>query len=189
VPHISERSSIVTARLRLRPMTLDDTTQMHQLCAERGLRRMLWGHRGFGRDEVAAVIERSVELYEHGGEGLWCVYQRDEDQLIGFCGLWRSAELDDPYLVFGLSSFQSRRGYAAEMLRAFVRHLLVDQGRPRVLFRPRDDSMCRLAASLGFHPDPRAAGKRLYAAGPESLAGAGCGYRLVRSPQPLLRES
>ena len=71
---------------------------------------------------VDAWFERMRARYRDDGFGLWAVTRRDDDAMIGQCGLTRQRILDEDVLEVGYLFLRShwRRGYATEAARALV---------------------------------------------------------------------
>jgi RimJ/RimL family protein N-acetyltransferase len=154
--------------------------------------RSIWGAGAeVPRAQSLAVIERSLELFAERGAGLWCAFSRQEDVLVGFCGIWFLEPPAEPQLVFGVGSAHARRGYALEMICAVLNYAFDHLGIERVLVEVSNRRTRRLLHSLGLS----FAGNLVihgveapyYRAERGALASGRVAYRLSRMPQPLLR--
>ncbi len=74
---------IETARLRLRPFSLNDVDALHRLWTEPEVRRYLWDGEVIPRERVESLINTSIISFEDHGFGLWAVLRREEESLIG----------------------------------------------------------------------------------------------------------
>jgi RimJ/RimL family protein N-acetyltransferase len=113
---------IETARLRLRPCTFDDVSDLHRLWTEPGVRRYLWDDEVIPRERVQAIIETSLASFKAHGYGLWAVISRAEEALIGFCGFWFFHEPRKLELLYGLAPTHWNRGLATEAATAMMRY-------------------------------------------------------------------
>jgi len=191
VRHICEASAVDTARLRLRPMTIDDAPGVHALWTEPAMLRRVWEADEVDFAQTLAVVERSIEFFDSRRAGLWCAFLREEDLLIGFGGFWFVDEIVEPALVYGISSLHGHRGLAPEMLRALLRHAFADLGFARVVTNP-DARTLPTVQKLGFVPDRTAvvagAPVELHGLDVSLLRDEGAPYRLVTAPQPVVTE-
>ncbi|MDQ3803633.1 MAG: GNAT family N-acetyltransferase [Acidobacteriota bacterium] len=115
-------SSFETERLRLRPLTPDDTDELHRLWTEPGVRRYLWDGEVIARARVRAMIEASVASFEARGFGLWAVLPRAAEALVGFCGFWFFHEPPRLELLYGIAPACWNRGLATEAAVAMLRY-------------------------------------------------------------------
>ena len=113
---------IETARLRLRPLTADDVDDLHRLWIDRDVRRYLWDDEVIPRERVAAIIDQSRASFETTGIGLWAVFLRGEDALIGFCGFWFFHDPPQLQLLYGIAPAYWNRGLATEVAVAMMRY-------------------------------------------------------------------
>jgi ribosomal-protein-alanine N-acetyltransferase len=111
---------IETARLRLRPFTLDDVSDLHRLWIEPGVRQYLWDDEVIPRERVQAIIETSLAQFDAHGYGLWAVISRPEDALIGFCGFWFFHEPRKLELLYGITAQHWNKGLATEAATAMM---------------------------------------------------------------------
>jgi RimJ/RimL family protein N-acetyltransferase len=108
-----------TARLRLRPYTLDDLEPLRAVFADASARRFypLMGE----AERLAHWINWNLANYERDGFGLWALERLDKPgHLIGDCGLtWQDVE-GRKELEIGWHLVESERGfgYATEAARA-----------------------------------------------------------------------
>jgi RimJ/RimL family protein N-acetyltransferase len=187
VSYIGEADSIDAARVRLRPMKLEDAPHVHRLWAERAMLRHLWSSDYVSFEQSLAVIERSIESFAIRRAGLWCAYPHDEDLLIGFGGFWFMPQRGEPELVFGVAAARRRLGLGREIVRAVVRHGFDALGYPRILIDVPHARILDLVVRLGFTPQrPDAGAVQLYCLERGSFRDDGSAYRRLPGPQPLV---
>ena len=110
---------LTTARLVLRPTSLDDVDALHQLWTDPDVRRYLW-------DDVIISRERAEETVREmlasvaGQLGLWVAMERESNELAGFCALIRREGEEDPELMYGLTPRFWGRGLATEASHALL---------------------------------------------------------------------
>jgi RimJ/RimL family protein N-acetyltransferase len=130
---MARTGAILTARLRQRPYREDDLDALWRLWTNADVRRYLWDDEVITRETAAATMRDSIASTGAQGFGHWAVTWRDEDALIGFCGL-RSRE-DAPSeveLIYGLEPALWRRGLITEAARAWLRYAFETLQRTRV---------------------------------------------------------
>lgn len=115
-------SRIETARLRLRPFTLDDVDDLHRLWTEPGVRQYLWDDEEIPPQRVESIIETSIASFAAKGFGLWAVLPEAEDRLIGFCGFWFFHEPPRLELLYGMATAYWNKGLATEAALAMMRY-------------------------------------------------------------------
>lgn len=113
---------IGTARLRLRPLQLDDVDDLHRLWTEPGVRQYLWDNEVIPRERTKSIIETSLASFETQRFGLWAVLPEAEAALIGFCGFWFFHEPPKLELLYGIAPAYWNRGLASEAAEAMMRY-------------------------------------------------------------------
>lgn len=114
--------TIETGRLLLRPFSLVDVDDLHQLWIEPGVRRYLWDDEVIPREQAASIVEKSLALFEAQGFGLWAVFLRAEEVLIGFCGFWFFHEPPKLELLYGIAPAYWNTGFATEVARVMMKY-------------------------------------------------------------------
>ena len=104
-----------TARLRLRPATLDDLDTW--LAISRDAEQAWWGEPRSKIDAARANIEKQLTSQEHHGFSLWSVELRTSGAMIGLTGLQHLA--DGPEIEVGYRFLRDYwgNGYATELPR------------------------------------------------------------------------
>ncbi|MBO0860334.1 MAG: GNAT family N-acetyltransferase [Chloracidobacterium sp.] len=102
-----------TDRLKLLPCRMEDIQDIHQLWTNDQIRSFLFDNRIISLDEAQAFVEGSIANFSQHGYGIWLVYHRRSNRLIGFAGLLCSAERE-PYLIYGIHPDHVGHGYATE---------------------------------------------------------------------------
>lgn len=117
------RHELETSRLRLQPCHIDDLESIHALWTNDRVRRFLFDDRVISQDEARAFVEASLANFEGHGYGLWLVFVRDTNHLVGFVGFLRSDE-EAPNLIYGIHPDSWGKGYATEAAGAVLRYAL-----------------------------------------------------------------
>jgi RimJ/RimL family protein N-acetyltransferase len=108
-----------TNRLHLRPCRSEDLERIHVLWTNDRVLHFLFDERVMSRDEARTFVDASCANFARYGYGLWLVFARGTDQLLGFAGFLRGEEAD-PWLIYGVHPEHWGAGYATEAARAVV---------------------------------------------------------------------
>lgn len=113
---------IHTARLRIRPFAIADIDDLHRLWTEPEVRHYLWDGDVIPRERVESLVHTSITSFEKHGFGLWAVFPREKESLIGFCGFWYFHEPPRLELLYGISPSHWHMGFATESAIAMMNY-------------------------------------------------------------------
>ncbi|MBD2742296.1 GNAT family N-acetyltransferase [Coleofasciculus sp. FACHB-1120] len=120
-----------TTRLQLRLCQIEDIQLIHKLWTSDRIRYFLFDNRIISSDEAQAFVEDSLANFEQHGYGLWLVFMRDLDYLVGFAGFLPSEEWT-PSLIYGVHPDRWGYGYATEAASAVLSYALDKLALPKV---------------------------------------------------------
>ncbi|MEM8674472.1 MAG: GNAT family N-acetyltransferase [Cyanobacteria bacterium P01_G01_bin.67] len=146
-------------RLRLRPLTLDDAEQLHQLCDrdpevwqfDPGYERSL--------DERIDLIKERIQEYEIYGFGCFAIEIKPNLELIGQGGLsphqfeHQDGSFTDEFeVMYKLGKNYWRQGYATEASQAWIEYAFEIAKLKRLVVCPHKDNIAsvRVLEKLGF---------------------------------------
>lgn len=114
------QSIIETSRLYLREMNMDDFESLKAVLADQDIMK----HYPYVFDDkrVMEWIERNMNRYKNDGFGLWAVCLKDNDEMIGDCGLTLQ-NIDGkmlPEIGYHIRRDCQNRGYAKEAAKAVL---------------------------------------------------------------------
>jgi RimJ/RimL family protein N-acetyltransferase len=146
-----------TARLTLRPHTLEDFEDSAALWGDAEVTRYIGG-RPFSREEVWSRLLRYVGHWAALGYGYWCVRERDGGRFVGelgFADLQRALEPafgGAPEIGWALAPTAQGQGLAHEAVSAAIAWGDSHFGRARTvcLIAPDNVRSIRLAERLGY---------------------------------------
>ena len=115
-----------TERLRLRPCRSTDEKSVHALWTNEKIRHFLFDERIISLAETNSFIETSLSNFEHHDYGLWLVYERKSESLVGFAGLLDPGPC--PTLIYGIHPDFEGRGYATEAAACVLRYAVENLG-------------------------------------------------------------
>ena len=124
---------IETARLRLRPFIADDLDAIYRIWIDPEVRRYLWDAEVISRERAASIVEASRASFETDGLGLWAVFPRGEDALIGFGGFWFFHDPPELQLLYGIAPAHWGKGLATEVARAMLRYGFEERSFDRIV--------------------------------------------------------
>ena len=148
-----------TERLKLRPLTLDDAEQLHQLC---DTDPEVWKFDpGYAPsfDKRIKLIERRIRQYQTYGFGCFGIEHKPELNLIGQGGLSphqfenRDGSITDEFeVMYKLGRTYWRQGYATEASQAWVKYGFDVAGLKRLVVCPHKANIAsvRVLEKLGF---------------------------------------
>lgn len=110
--------TLETARLTLRPCTLDDVDALHAQWTDPEVRRYLWDGIVIDRDTAVEVVHSSVGDWADHGAGLFVIQPRGASAIIGFCGFRRFPPDREWELLYALLPAYWGQGLAVEASQA-----------------------------------------------------------------------
>jgi len=141
---------LTTDRLRLRPLTLEDTDRLAEVLGDPVAMRFYPAAKS--RPEVEAWIGWALASYASDGFGLWAVERRDDGAFLGDCGpmLQLVGDLALPEIGYHLVRRAWGHGYATEAAGAVLAWLFETTGHDRVcsIVSPANDPSRRVAARI-----------------------------------------
>ncbi len=143
---------LAAKRSILRPVSIDDSTALHELWTSAGVRRFLWDNEVISTERTLDAIKLSQQSFEKQGFGLWVARPYDAAELIGFGGLWPFREPPENELLYGVAVNCWNRGYATEIAQAVVNYCLRSLEMPMVQASTDVDNAAsiRVLEKLGF---------------------------------------
>ena len=110
-----------TERLRLRPVTVDDTALMLAVWNDPAFIENVADRQIRSVEQAREAIENGAQkLFEDYGYGPYCMSLKTDGSMIGICGLFRRENLEDPDIGFGVLPDYCGKGYAGEAAAAVV---------------------------------------------------------------------
>jgi ribosomal-protein-alanine N-acetyltransferase len=147
-------TTIETARLRLRPFTLDDLDAHARLYAAPEVTRWLADGPWIGpaaHERSERTVRRFVAHWREHGFGVWAVEERASGRVIGQCGLNRldSGEIE---ILWALEPATWERGYGTEAAKAALVYAfdVLRLDRVVALARPQNGPSRRIMDKLGL---------------------------------------
>ena len=111
-----------TARLHLRPFSLDDIDTLHRLWTNPDVRRYLWDDEIIPRETAEAVVRSSLTSFQEHRFGFWVLTIPNEETVIGFCGLRFFDDPPEVEILYGLDPTHWGKGLATEAAQAILRY-------------------------------------------------------------------
>ena len=145
-------SVLHTARLILRPWTLDDIDELHAMWTRPQVRRYLWDDEIITRERADATVRELIASRDAECVGGWVVADRATGAVAGFAALIRR-EPGDPELKYGLAPEWWGRGLATEAARAVLAYAFGTLGCARVTAATDvpNTASARVMERLGMH--------------------------------------
>lgn len=95
---------------------------LHRIWIDESVRHFLWDGFVVSLKETEAIVERSHQLFQERGYGLWGVRELGCDELVGFAGYWHFRTPSSLELLFGVKSGQWNRGIATESSQSVIHY-------------------------------------------------------------------
>jgi len=142
-----------TARLRIRPMSEADATDLHELYSDRDAMKYLTSRPPTTVEESLAWVRQKMELQEAEGLSLWSIVEKASGHVIGDCGLqYEDDERTELGLAFRLRRRSWHQGLAFEASAACLRAGFEQLGVDRIVGITHEDNVAaqRLMLRLGM---------------------------------------
>ncbi|HUQ34543.1 MAG TPA: GNAT family N-acetyltransferase [Pyrinomonadaceae bacterium] len=112
---------VETERLRLRAFTPEDLNDLHLIFGDPQVMKYISGGTPRSREETEIGMGRTIEGWQRRGFGFWAVTSKDDDKLIGYCGLILLENTTEIEVAYGFKRSQWGKGFATEAARACLR--------------------------------------------------------------------
>lgn len=113
---------IETARLHMRPFAPADLDDLYRLLTNPQVRQYLCDDQIVSRQWVGTEIGSSINCFQTYGFGLWSVFPRKENILIGLCGFRFFHKPPELQLIYTIAPTYWLQGLATEAARAMLRY-------------------------------------------------------------------
>jgi ribosomal-protein-alanine N-acetyltransferase len=125
------RFLISTARLRLRPVSIEDLDALYLIWTDPAVRRFFWDGEVISKERAEAAVREGGEDFAKHGYGLWAA--EEGGSLIGFCGLRHLDYAPEVEVLYGFAPAHWGRGLATEVAAAMLRYGFEEAGLDRIL--------------------------------------------------------
>lgn len=143
---------IETPRLRLRPLTFDDTDALFAIWGD--AETMTFYPAPYLREEVEALIGKQLQRYATDGTGLWALVSKETGAVIGDAGLLVQdvEEIAELEIAYHLRRDTWGNGFATEAALACRDFAISELGKTRLisLVRPENVPSRRVAERVGM---------------------------------------
>lgn len=146
--------TLETARLTLRPIRRHEGDELLRIFRDPEVRRYLLDDEVVGVEWMEQEMDRSEDLFDRLGCGIWSIRRRGSEAIVGFAGFRHFFEPPGLQLLYGLLPEHWGRGLATEAAAAVVRHAFERLGFERVIAAadaPNEASV-RVMERLGMEP-------------------------------------
>lgn len=144
---------IQTPRLILRELTPDDAPFMLELLNSPGWLTYIGDRNIYNVEDAQMYIEvKNIPSYQQHNFGFYAVELRDDQVVIGTCGMAQRDFLDDPDIGFAFLPEYTGKGYALEAAQAVMEFAQQDLGLQRILAftLPVNKPSIRLLEKIGL---------------------------------------
>jgi ribosomal-protein-alanine N-acetyltransferase len=112
---------VETDRLRLRAFTPEDSNDPHLVFGDPQVMKYISGGTPRSQEETEIGLGRTIAGWQQRGFGFWAVTPKDDDKLIGYCGLIFLEDTTEVELAYGFKRSHWGKGFATEAARACLR--------------------------------------------------------------------
>jgi ribosomal-protein-alanine N-acetyltransferase len=103
-----------TQRLLLKPILQSDLETLHQILIDPYVRKYLCDDNIFSLQQTEEMLLESQRLFQEEQLGLWLIQTKNNQEVIGFVGLWYFFAEAQPQLAYALLPTATKKGYATE---------------------------------------------------------------------------
>jgi len=148
------KETLNTPRLILREINLNDAPFIFELMNSEGWIEFI-GDRGIHNIENAKkyIKENYIKSYKENGYGAYLLQEKNDNALLGMCGLFNRPQLEDVDIGFALLPEYHGKGYAFEaattVLEYAIKVLQIDRITAITTFENKSSQ--KLLEKIGFH--------------------------------------
>lgn len=143
-----------TERLILREINLNDTSFIFELMNSKGWLEFI-GDRGIHTQEDAKdyIVNSYLKSYQDNGYGSYLLVTKNDQTILGICGLFNRAQLEDVDIGFALLPEHFGKGYAFEAASAILKYAVNDLqiSKIKAITTFENKSSQKLLEKIGLH--------------------------------------
>lgn len=113
---------LITERLTLIPMDKSDIEIFHQSNTNSFIRKYLWDDQEIPLELSKEILEEVENRFSQDSWGLWKINKKDDNQFVGYVGLWIFFDENHPQLLYALLPEFTKKGYATEASRKIIEY-------------------------------------------------------------------
>ena len=141
-----------TDRLRIRRLEPGDVAALHAVYADAEAMRWVGDGRPLTLEQCMRWVRVTQLNYSARGYGMFTILPRDDDEIVGFCGLVHPGGQPDAELKYALKRAFWGRGYATEIATAMLRYGASVHGLSRIIATaaPENEASHRVLEKAGM---------------------------------------
>ena len=109
-----------TARLNLMPLSSADMAIFHCTNTNLFVRKYLWDDEVIVQQLSEEILEEVERCFRDQSWGLWKIVSVSDNNYVGYAGLWKFFDENQPQLLYALLPEYTGRGYATEASQAII---------------------------------------------------------------------
>ncbi len=113
---------IETERTYINQIKPIDLEALYSICGNAELMKYVGDGKPLSKEQTQKWIDVSILNYKLKGFGMYGVFPKDNDTLIGYCGLIFSSDINDNELIYALDKQYWGKGLATEIANAVVKY-------------------------------------------------------------------
>ena len=113
-----------TKRIILEPVSFDRINTFYDIVTNPFVRKYLFDNNELEKDTVNEFVKISNQLFQNKNYGLWFIILKENQELIGFTGLWHFFEESQPQLLYALLPNYTKSGYAKEATQKVIEYTM-----------------------------------------------------------------
>lgn len=139
-----------TERLIMRPMVEDDVDEIFAMRSDEDIMRFI--REPQGRDESLDWIKLVSERWDSEKLGFCVVVEKETDNFLGWCGVWRLQETDEMEIGYAIEKAQWGKGFATEAAEKFMQYAFEELKTEKLVAvaRPENTASRRVMEKLGM---------------------------------------
>jgi RimJ/RimL family protein N-acetyltransferase len=143
---------IGTERLNLRGFAQTDIDRLAEILGDPVVMKYMPGDEPWPREWAERELRNLIEHWDRHSYGRWAVVDREDERMIGWCGLAFLPELNETEVAYLLDKDYWNRGYATEAARISLRYGFEEVGLDRIiaLAFPENVASIRVMEKIGM---------------------------------------
>jgi [ribosomal protein S5]-alanine N-acetyltransferase len=144
--------SMETERLLIQPWARDDWRAFRPIATDPEVMRYIGSGEIWSDERIVGFVERQIDGLRVRGYALWKLVEKENEGLIGFCGLQPLRETGETEIGWWLARDRWGRGLATEATRHVLHHGLDEIGLERIvaIAQPENTASVNVMRKIGM---------------------------------------